>query len=371
MDLTKLSNKELLELKEETETLITQYHNKQSSLKVLLNSCYGAMGNQYFRYFNIDIASAITLSAQLAINWIYNYVMNHEKQKKYQWKVIYADTDSQYIELAKLGKAIQAKTNNTRKTVEKIVEFANKVFQPIIDEGYEKLRQYVNANDQKMVMKLEKVSSKAFWTGGKNYALLYHYDEGVYLNEPDVKPMGLQVIKSVLPANVRKELKKVVKIILTEHEKLPDFISNYKKEFYKLSPEQAALNVGLNTFNKYFDIIQKTDGSTKLGYKPGTTMQARAAITYNSYLIENDLYNYFDEIKEGDKCKMIFLREPNPVFENVFAFINKIPDREKFIDYYDKAAQFNRAFLKPILNITEKINIPHEKTNGSINDIFG
>ena len=42
--------------------------------KIALNSAYGALGNQYFRYYDRKIATAITTSGQLAIRWIENDV---------------------------------------------------------------------------------------------------------------------------------------------------------------------------------------------------------------------------------------------------------------------------------------------------------
>ena len=38
--------------------------------KIALNSAYGALGNQYFRYYKLANAEAITLSGQVSIRWI-------------------------------------------------------------------------------------------------------------------------------------------------------------------------------------------------------------------------------------------------------------------------------------------------------------
>ena len=67
--------------------------------KIALNSCYGALGNQYFRYFNREIAEGITTSGQLSIKWVeraVNQFLNKllETDKDY---VVAIDTDSIYV----------------------------------------------------------------------------------------------------------------------------------------------------------------------------------------------------------------------------------------------------------------------------------
>jgi DNA polymerase elongation subunit (family B) len=75
---------------------ITALNNKQLTLKVLLNSAYGASASPYFRYFDIRLAKSITLSGQLAIKWISEKV-NNDMVNTYKLKkdiYVYSDTDS-------------------------------------------------------------------------------------------------------------------------------------------------------------------------------------------------------------------------------------------------------------------------------------
>jgi DNA polymerase elongation subunit (family B) len=88
-----------------TERLIAQYHNMQLAKKIQLNSVYGALSNEYFRWFDMRLAESITLSGQLSIRWIekkinlyLNKLFNTEKMDY----VIACDTDSMYITLDKL-----------------------------------------------------------------------------------------------------------------------------------------------------------------------------------------------------------------------------------------------------------------------------
>ena len=51
---------------------IARCNNVQMAKKIALNSAYGAIGNQYFRYYKLANAEAITLSGQVSIRWIEN-----------------------------------------------------------------------------------------------------------------------------------------------------------------------------------------------------------------------------------------------------------------------------------------------------------
>lgn len=357
-DLKNLTNKQLLSLKGDTEARVSQYNNGQLALKYLMNGCYGAFGSPYFRYFNIKIATAITLSGQLAIKWIEDYLMNHPKQAKYKWDVMYIDTDSIYVSISNIYNMLSDKIkSNQQNSVDKINEFSDKIIQPIINEGYEKLAKYVQANENRMFMKREKVSIKSLWVGKKKYALHVLDNEGVRYTEPKLKVKGIEIIQSSTPKFVRERLKNIVELILTDPEKLSDLIEKTRKDFLELEPEDIARTSSVNTMNKYETIIKNGDGTTMLHYKKKCPMAVRASIMHNKYVIYNDLYNKFPEINEGDKVKYVFMKLPNPIHENVFGFLKNMPDKDKLKQYVDYKMQFEKVFLTPIYNITDKIRM--------------
>jgi DNA polymerase elongation subunit (family B) len=76
---------------------ISRYNNIQMSKKISLNSAYGACGSEYFRYYKLANAEAITLSGQVAIRWIENkmnvYLNKVLKTSDVDY-VIASDTDS-------------------------------------------------------------------------------------------------------------------------------------------------------------------------------------------------------------------------------------------------------------------------------------
>lgn len=52
---------------EETKYQASLFMNKEQAIKLVLNSIYGAFGNPYFYFFNVDIAETITLQGKDAI----------------------------------------------------------------------------------------------------------------------------------------------------------------------------------------------------------------------------------------------------------------------------------------------------------------
>merc|ERR1712025_112657 len=84
---------------------ISRCNNIQMAKKIQLNSAYGAIGNQYFRYYMLANAEAITLSGQVSIRWIENKVNSYLnkllKTDDYDY-VIASDTDSIYLHLGPL-----------------------------------------------------------------------------------------------------------------------------------------------------------------------------------------------------------------------------------------------------------------------------
>ena len=88
------------ERRAELDVLIKRAYNNQQVRKIALNSAYGALANQYFAFFSIDLAEAITTSGQLVIQWAektINKYLNQILQTEDEDYVIAMDTDSLYI----------------------------------------------------------------------------------------------------------------------------------------------------------------------------------------------------------------------------------------------------------------------------------
>ena len=74
---------------------------------------------------------------------------------------------------------------------------------PFIESSYQELADYVGAYDQKMFMKRENIADRGIWTAKKRYILNVWDSEGVRYEEPKLKMMGIEAVKSSTPAPCR------------------------------------------------------------------------------------------------------------------------------------------------------------------------
>ena len=349
------------ERKREISNQISKYKNLQLAKKVQLNSAYGALGNQYFRFFDIRQAEAITLSGQLSIRWIemkLNGYLNKLLKTKDIDYVIASDTDSVYVNLGPLVNMVYGSKSETK--VETIVDFVNKAciekFEPFIDKAYQELADYMNAFDQKMQMKREVIANKGIWTAKKRYILNVYDSEGVRFAEPKLKMMGIEAVKSSTPMSCREKIKDSLKIVMNGSEQeFQSFVEAFKQEFKTLPFEDIAFPRGVSDLSKYM-------GSTEL-YSKGTPMHVRGAIMFNAFLKKYKLTKKYQLIQDGDKTKFCYMKVPNPIQENVFSILTVLPKEfgvEKYIDY---DTQFDKAYLEPLKTIVNTIGWKTERVS--------
>jgi DNA polymerase elongation subunit (family B) len=346
---------------------ISKYNNIQMARKIQLNSAYGAIGNQYFRYYNLLNAEAITLSGQLSIRWIERklnqYLNTHLKTEDYDY-VIAIDTDSIYLCLDNLVETI---FKGREKTTESIVSFLDKVckveLEKYIEDSYKELAEYVNAYDQKMFMKRETIADKGIWTAKKRYILNAWDVEGVRYAEPKLKIMGIEAVKSSTPAPCRQKIKDALKIIMTKTEEdLIEFIEDFRKEFRQLPLDTIAFPRSANNLGKF--------SSSVTIYGKGTPMHVRGVLLYNFYIKKNKLTHKYPLIQDGEKIKYLLLRTPNKINENVIAFLQTFPEELGLDKTVDRDLQFEKSFLEPLKIILNNIGWKTEKVN-TLEFLFG
>ena len=335
---------------------IAANHNIQLARKIALNSAYGAIGNQYFRYFDVRHAEGITKAGQLAIRWIerdVNKYLNELMKTKNVSYVVASDTDSIYVKLGAVVDKIFKDKSDIRKIVKVLDKFCEEKLQKEIDRSYDKLAKYTNAYENKMVMKREVIANKGIWTAKKRYILNVYNVEGVDLKEPKLKIMGIEAVKSSTPAPCRIKIKEALKVIMNKDESsLIQFIDEFRNHFRKLRPEQIAYPRSCNNLKKY-------SSSTDI-YQKSTPIHVKGALLYNNLLKKNKLVKY-EEIQEGDKIKFVVLKEPNPIREKVISFPARLPKEFNLHNYIDYDEQFDKSFLEPLRFIVNAINWNFEK----------
>lgn len=380
MDYSKLTTDQLLVLKRKTELEISKYNNFQLVRKIQLNSAYGAIGNQYFRYYSTELAEAITLSGQLSIQWIgqeLNKYLNKIVGTTDVDYVIASDTDSVYLGLNNLVMKVFPSTGvadgkpTSRPPTKTVVDFLDKSAEqaiiPFIEKKFAELAEKMNAYENKMQMGREVIADKGIWTAKKRYMLNVWDSEGVRYTEPKLKIMGIETTRSSTPEFVRKHLKNAINITMNGTEQdMIKFVEKCRAEFYTLPPEDIAFPRSVNGMEKY------TDRATI--YRKSTPIAVKGALIYNHYIEQYKINKKYKKIIEGDKIKYLHLKKPNPLGgvrgeDQIISFVNILPKEFNLHEFIDYKTQFEKSFIDPLTTILDTIGWSYEKKN-TLEDLF-
>ena len=344
---------------------ISKYNNIQMAKKISLNSAYGAIGNEWFRYYDLLIAEGITTAGQLSIRWIENKInqyMNKLLDTKDKDYVIASDTDSIYVTFEKLIEKYEPKS-----PVDFLDVVAKEKIEPYINKSYQELANYTNAYAQKMQMKREVIADKGIWTAKKRYILNAWDVEGVRYKEPQLKMMGIESVKSSTPAPCRQKIKDALKIIMSGDEKeLNNFIKKFRDDFMSLPPEEIAYPRSVNGISKYTDNTSGHDVAINLLdmkqqivkynlFKSRSPIHVRGAILYNHLVEKHKLNNKLVYIQEGDKIKFLHMKQPNVYQSSSISFVTELPKGLGLHELVDRELQFTKSFVEPLKFITDKV----------------
>jgi len=338
---------------------INRLNNTQQAVKILLNSLYGALGNQYFRYFELDMAEGITLSGQLSIKWAEKAINAYLNKllKSNDDYVIAIDTDSLYVDMAPLVKMV-----NPSDPVKFIDEACQKKFEPVLEKAYDELFNHMNAYSNRMVMAREAIADRGVWTAKKRYILNVYNNEGVQYAEPKLKIMGIEAVKSSTPQVVRDKFKQAYKIILNgTEEELQKFVADFYEEFKSLPAESVSFPRGVSDLEKWADRTTV--------YKKGCPIHVRGALVFNKKMKEVGLDKTMEGIKNGSKVKFCYLKKPNTLMENVISFPQFLPKEFGLEQYIDYEMQFDKTFKEPLKLVSDAINWNLEKVS-TLEDFF-
>lgn len=334
------------ERKKQLQKQYAAYDNAQQVRKVNLNSAYGALGSNYFRFYDTRLAEAVTITGQLTIRWVakaLNDYLNRTFRTDNRDYIIASDTDSVYIRLDVVADAY-AQGKNTPPTIKETVamfdKFCNSKLQKVIEDSLQELADYLHVFNPCLSMAREVIADKGVWTAKKRYILNVWNMEGADLSEPDLKVMGIEAVKSSTPAVCRDMLKKSMKILMNgTQQELWDYVANAHDEFCKAPFEDVAFPRSVNGLKKYAH------------QEKGVPIQVRGAQAFNNALVKFQLTREYEPIHEGEKTKFSYLRVPNPFHSNVISAPGNCPTEfniEKWVDY---ETQWEKAFVEPLNTI--------------------
>lgn len=384
IDYSKLSTDELLKLEKEYKDAYQRYNTLQLAQKILLNSLYGSLGNTAFRYFDIDLATSITISGRLSIKWIERKLneLISKKTGKEKDRVVMIDTDSVVLDLEDLVKKYCSDKLSRERKLDFLDEYGEKVLNPYIDFCYQELAKYMNAYQQKMHMKRENIINTMINLAAKSYVMEVYDSEGVRytLENPKLKIMGMVLVKSSTPRVIRDALKKAIPILLHKSEEdIQNYIKNFKKNFNKFSIEEIAFPRSVNNMSSFSreyweeklkmakntterDICLNRLSEPSEIYTKGTPIHVKASLIYNKMIEKCGLEKTRKKIADGDKIRFVYLKV-NPTHEKCIAFVDDLPKEFGLHEYVDYDMMYEKTFLSPITDMCAPLNWNVEKKN--------
>jgi len=378
--------------KEELGNIVASFDIKQKATKIMMNSLYGAFGSQYFRYYDLDNAVAVTATGQFIIQYIQQgineYFNDLFKTDKVDF-VIYSDTDSVYVSLDKITQHV-FKGKKIEKV--KLIQFMDKIckdkLEPKIDKLFENItHSFINgmrAEKPILSMKREVISDRSIFASKKHYILQVWNSEGENYYEcddchnkfsgfsevaphcnkcksektkrvPKLKIMGFDMVKSSLPQFSKDAMKTAVNIVMTgTQSELADYIESTRLKFMKLPVEDVSCPRGANNLEKWSD-----DEDT---YTKGTPLPVKGVLLFNEYLVKLGLQAKYPPIASSEKIKFVYLKQPNPIHDKVIAFNGKLPEEFGLHKYIDHNKMFELTILQPISKILDPIGWSTEKS---------
>lgn len=378
-----MTDQELLDHFHQVQLKLGELYNKQKALKILLNSYYGATGFPGFRWYDLRMSTSVTLGGQVGIKIAANAVDEHLHTicPDTPSACIGGDTDSFYVNFGpyadKLGLT----------TVDQISDYIKDTLEPIIEAACKKYFDYMNHFEFCLNFKREVIAETGFFLDKKKrYAMLVKDSEGVRFNEPELKVVGLELLRSSTPAAVKPWLEEAILVILAnDRMKLVNWLKDKRAIYETLPIEDISQNSSVSNIMKY--VRQNYENGRHTGLtviKPhnevekrngdkeqrglGIPINSMAAINFNDYIQRKNLEKEYDAIREGSKIKILRLR-PNPYNYQVIGYEGYWNQDFDLTEFIDRDTMFEKTFKQYIRNITNTFgwNLEIEYT---IDDLF-
>lgn len=384
IDFSKLSDDKLFELEKHYASEAARLNSIQMALKICLNSLYGALGNNSFRYFNVSLASSVTTSGRHAIRWIERKLneLISAKTGITKDRVVLIDTDSVVLDLQDVVDQVCPSTYTREQKLKFLDVLGEKVLHPYIAKSYDELGDYMNSYQHRFKMKRENIINSMISVAAKSYMMEVYNSEGVQytLDNPYMKIMGLQLVKSSMPAVIRHALRDSLPILLhgTENQ-LQQYVNDVREKYKTFTIEEIAFPRAVNNIGKsdpkvVRKLAETADYQTSKQlldtiidgneiYTKKTPIHVRASLIHNALIDKYNLGGQRRKIVDGDNIKFVYLRLPNPIHEDVIGFQDTVPPEFGIDQYVDYDKMFNKTFISALDKMIEPIGWTSTRTN--------
>ena len=330
---------------------IAAYNNQQMVRKVNLNSAYGALGSAYFRFYDTDMAEAVTLTGQYVIRYVatrVNAFLNRTFNTDEDY-IVASDTDSIYVRLERVAHRYSTEVNaDEQQTITFLDKFCEKAILRTIDKAFAEIASYLNVAVPCLKMSREVIATRGVWTAKKRYILDVVDTEGVRLTTPKLKMMGIETVKSSTPSICREMLTRALTLMLRNtQEDVWRYVEEQRAVFNHAAFEDVAFPRSVNSLAKY-------DGDSK-----SLPIAVRGAMVYNDHI--DAVSGNYEHIKPGQKIKFAYLKTPNRFRSNVISAPDGCPPEWQIESILDYQTQWQKSFIEPLQTILSCIGWNTEK----------
>lgn len=357
--------------KEKLQEQIYDLDTIQYTYKILLNSIYGAFGQKYSPFYDIDHAASITLTGQSVVKEASDIVYEYSKQKGIICEKSdiykYGDTDSAYFSIYKILSHMNISlldekgkiTKEARHIMKEVGEFLNKNI-------LEWAKKELNSSDPRFIFKQESTCDVAVFMEKKRYILHVLESEGIPAKEP-FKYVGVEVVRSSFSDDTKDLIKNVIESAILSKDKAASnkILKEAYEKFCKFSIENIAFRSKITDIEKQKKKI-RNDGKIGLG----TPVHAKGAIYFNNMLQHFKLDSKYEPITNGIKIKW-FYPSKNSFNFSAMSFIDTFPKEFYGVFNVNYSKMFDKSVIPPVERLYDCLgwDLPRI-TQETITDLF-
>jgi DNA polymerase elongation subunit (family B) len=331
---------------------INRLNIKQQTIKVLINSVYGALGNKVFPLGDDDLARSITLTGQAVAktgNKILNEYVRELCGKDIPDISLYSDTDSSYVTLKDAIETLNITPVKNNKVTKEFYDLVSKVEKHLNSKIIEWGQKSLNSKDCRFEFKREKICDAAMFLAKKRYVLHVLDDEGIPCDF--FKYTGVEVVRTTMPKPIKPLVKKIIEtMLLSQSIQQTNGILEETYDIFKSLPiEDIAFVSG----------IKGLEGKAALcdGFSTAKSMPAhfKAAYYHNLLLKKMNVEQVYEKISSGDKVRFFYVKSPNKFGIKAIGFKYYYPKEFREVFEPDHEIMFNKIVYSVVERFYEAV----------------